>query len=62
MKHIINTLIITAASIASFSCQMKEDTGLLMNERITLELSSSLTKADHTSTEAHVNHLDIFIF
>ena len=62
MKHIINTLIITAASIASFSCQMKEDTGLLMNERITLELSSSLTKADHTSTEAYVNHLDIFIF
>ena len=62
MKHIINTLIITAASLVSFSCQMKEDTGLLRNESITLELSSGLTKADHTSTEAYVNHLDIFIF
>lgn len=33
-----------------------------MNESITLDLSSGLTKAEHTSTEAYVNHLDVFIF
>ena len=35
---------------------------MLMNENIVLELSSGLTKAKHTSTEAFVNHLDVFIF
>ena len=35
---------------------------MLMNESIVLNLSSGLTKADHTSTEAFVNHLDVFIF
>ena len=33
-----------------------------MNENIVLDLSSGLTKAEHTSTEAFVNHLDVFIF
>ena len=35
---------------------------MLMNESIVLNLSSVLTKAGHSSTEAFVNHLDIFIF
>ena len=35
---------------------------MLMNENIVLNLSSGLTKADHSSTEAFVNHIDIFIF
>ena len=61
MKRILNTLIITAAVFAAFSCQKKDD-DLLMNESITLDLSSGLTKADHTSTEAFVNHIDVFIF
>ena len=62
MKRIFNTLIIAAAMLLSFSCQMKEDAALHMNESITLDLSSGLTKADHTLTEAYVNHLDVFIF
>lgn len=33
-----------------------------MNETIILDLSSGLTKADHTQTEAFVNHIDVFIF
>ena len=33
-----------------------------MNESIVLDLSSGLTKADHNSTEAFVNHIDVFIF
>lgn len=35
---------------------------MLMNESIVLDLSYGLTKADHSSTEAFVNHLDVFIF
>ena len=46
----------------SFSCQMKEQMQLPVNENIFLSLSSSLTKADQSSTEAFVGHLDVFIF
>ena len=35
---------------------------MLMNESIVLDLSYGLTKADNSSTEAFVNHLDVFIF
>ena len=46
----------------SFSCQMKDEVDVQMNESIVLDLSSGLTKADHTSTESFVNHVDVFIF
>ena len=46
----------------SFSCQMKEQMQLPVNENIFLNLSSTLTKADQSSTEAFVDHLDVFIF
>ena len=62
MKRILNTIIISALAALSFSCQMKEEMAVPMNENIVLDLSSGLTKADHTSTEAFVNHLDVFIF
>ena len=62
MKRIINTITISILAALSFSCQVKEDVTVLMNENIVLELSSGLTKAKHTSTEAFVNHLDVFIF
>ena len=35
---------------------------MLMNESIVLDLSAGLTKAEHTSTESFVNHIDVFIF
>ena len=62
MKRIINTLIILAVSMLAFSCQERETLEVTMNESIVLDLSSGLTKAEDTSTESFVNHLDIFIF
>ena len=62
MKRIINTILISAMAALSFSCQMKDEMSLPMNESIVLDLSSGLTKAAHTSTEAFVNHVDVFIF
>ena len=62
MKRIINTILISALAALSFSCQMKEEMTVPMNETIVLNLSSGLTKADHTSTESFVNHIDVFIF
>ena len=62
MKRIINTITISILAVLSFSCQVKEGVTMLMNENIVLNLSSGLTKADHSSTEAFVNHIDIFIF
>ena len=62
MKRIINTILISTLAFVSFSCQMKEEMAVQMNESIVLDLSSGLTKADHNSTEAFVNHIDVFIF
>ena len=64
MKGIINTLLISAASVLLFSCEMKESYEVPMNEEIVLDLSSGVTKAvvEDTSVESFVNHLDVFIF
>ena len=62
MKRIINTILVCATAALSFSCQMKDEVDVQMNESIVLDLSSGLTKADHTSTESFVNHVDVFIF
>ena len=35
---------------------------MVANEAIVLDLSSGMTKAEHSSTESFVNHLDVFIF
>ena len=65
MKRILNTLIISAASVLAFSCMEKESFDLPMNESIILDLSSGITKASDNSSksiEAFVSHLDVFIF
>lgn len=64
MKGIINTLLISAASVLLFSCQVKESYEVPMNEEIILDLSSGITKdvVEDTSVESFVNHLDVFIF
>lgn len=62
MKRIINTLIISSALMLAFSCQEKEVFEVDMNESIILDLSSGDTKAEDTSTESFVNHIDVFIF
>ena len=64
MKGIINTLLISAASVLLFSCEMKESYEVPMNGEIVLDLSSGITKAvvEDTSVESFVNHLDVFIF
>ena len=46
----------------SFSCQMKEEMQLPVNDNIVLNLSSTVTKAEQNSTEAFVNHIDVFVF
>lgn len=64
MKGIINTLLISVASMLLFSCEMKESYEVPMNEEIVLNLSSGVTKAvvEDTSVESFVDHLDVFIF
>lgn len=62
MKRILNTLLITAFSALAFSCQERMEVEMPMNESIVLDLTCGLTKADDTSTESFVNHLDVFIF
>ena len=44
MKGIINTLLISAASVLLFSCEMKESYEVPMNGEIVLDLSSGITK------------------
>ena len=62
MKRIIDTLIISAVLMLAFSCQEREALEIDMNESIVLDLSSGMTKAEATTTETFVNHLDVFIF
>ena len=62
MKRILNTITISVLAALSFSCQMKEEMAVPMNENIVLDLSSGTTKAEQSSTEAFVNHIDVFIF
>lgn len=64
MKGIINTLLISAASLLLFSCEYKESYEVPSGGDIILDLSSGITKAtvEDTQTESFVNHLDIFIF
>ena len=61
MKRIKIYAISLLAAI-SFSCQMKEQMQLPVNESILLNLSSTVTKAEQSSTEAYVDHLDVFVF
>ena len=62
MKRILNTLLISVAAVLVLSCQTKEEMHVQTNESIVLDLSSSLTKANQSSAEDFVNHLDVFIF
>ncbi len=64
MKGIINTILISAASLLLFSCEMKEAFEVPAGGEIILDLSSGVTKAsvEDTETESFVNHLDVFIF
>lgn len=65
MKRIINTVLISLASVLLFSCSMEESYDAPMNETIVIDLSSGLTKAEFkpdTQTESFVNHIDVLIF
>ena len=62
MKRILNTLLISAVAMLTFSCQEEIGVNAPMNESIVLDLSSGLTKAADTDVESFVNHLDVFIF
>ena len=64
MKGILNTFLISAASLLLFSCEYKESFEVSVGGEIILDLSSGITKAtvEDTQTESFVNHLDVFIF
>ena len=66
MNRIINTLLISAASVLLFSCGMEDALDRpVMNEEITIAISSGLTKAGYkedNQTEAFVDHIDVFFF
>ena len=64
MKGIINTILISAASLLLFSCEYKESYDVPVGGDIILDLSSGITKAmvEDTQTESFLNHLDVFIF
>ena len=64
MKGIINTLLISAASLLLFSCEKKEAFEVPASGEIILDLSSAITKVsvEDTEVESFVNHLDVFIF
>ena len=63
MKRIINTLLCIAALFIAASCLQEEIIAEMpVNESIILDLSSGITKASHTSTEAYVDKIDVFIF
>ena len=59
-------LLISAASVLLFSCGMEDALERpVMNEDITIAISSGLTKAGYkedNQTEAFVNHIDVFFF
>lgn len=54
--------IMAVASALLLSCNEQEAFEVSMNEDIVLDLSTGTTRAPSTSTEAHVDHIDIFIF
>ena len=66
MKRIINTLLISVASVLLFSCNTVMIPEIAMNEAIVIDLSSGVTKAGMTvedsPAESFVSHLDVFIF
>lgn len=65
MKRIINTVLISVASVLLFSCSMEENYQAAMNETIVIDLSSGLTKAEFkpdNQTESFVHHIDVLIF
>lgn len=65
MKRIINTILISVASVLLSSCGFEESYDAPMNETIVIDLSSGLTKAEFMAdnpTEEFVNHIDVVIF
>ena len=65
MKRILNTILISIASVLLFSCVKEEAVQVPMNETIVLDISSSATKADFkedNATESFVSHIDVLIF
>ncbi len=63
MKRIINILICTAVTVFAISCNRYEiEIPVEYNDRIEINLSSAATKAEDTSTESFLNHVDIIIF
>ena len=61
MKKIYNALVL-GVTLMLLSCYNNEGVELPINENIIIDLSASVTRAEDTSTESYVNHIDIFVF
>ena len=61
MKKIYNALVL-GVTLMLLSCYNNEGIELPINENIIIDLSASVTRAEDTSTESYVNHIDIFVF
>lgn len=61
MKKSLNILLVLMAILVS-ACNEQDVFESLGNEDIVISLSAGITRAEDTSTESYVDHVDVFIF
>ena len=62
MKKSLNILLVTMMSMLMSACHEQDTFEISKNEDIIINLSAGATRAEDTSTESYVDHIDIFIF
>ena len=62
MKKSFNILLVTMMSMLMSACHEQDTFEISRNEDIIINLSAGATRAEDTSTESYVDHIDIFIF
>lgn len=62
MKKSFNILMVAMVGMLMSACQEQNVFDTFGNEDIVISLSGGATRAEDTSTEAYVDHIDVFIF
>ena len=62
MKKSFNILMVAMVGMLMSACQEQDIFDTFGNEDIVISLSGGATRAEDTSTEAYVDHIDVFIF
>lgn len=62
MKKSFNILVMAVVAMFMIACQKQEVFEALGSEEIVINLSGGATRAEDTSTESYVDHIDVFIF